>query len=315
MTTKRLLVTICLILLPCVLACGQGTIHAKVGWKAEDFFDDAKVVALCKAIEANDLKEMERLINDGANVNAKGKDNMTPLLWAFPDNKLERFKLLLEKGADPNIAIESDLNTRKAGFESGDSVTMITAKSGFQEHFRQVMDHGGDPNLVHRGNNKSLLQTVIMSGANKKERVELLIKKGADLNMDPGSAPPVIVAATFFGQYDLALFLLKSGADPNQYMQKENMKLVHTLINEKSRVEQSADPATKQAYESLVTWLKEHGQSFEVAQADLDRWESWRGKSFAEYRRLMDAEIAERKAREAAEKAKKNGAVGGEKKP
>jgi len=31
------------------------TIHQKCGWKAEDFFADPKVIALCRAIEANDL--------------------------------------------------------------------------------------------------------------------------------------------------------------------------------------------------------------------------------------------------------------------
>ena len=31
------------------------TIHQKCGWKAGDFFADPKVIALCRAIEANDL--------------------------------------------------------------------------------------------------------------------------------------------------------------------------------------------------------------------------------------------------------------------
>jgi hypothetical protein len=61
------------------------TVHQRCGWKAEDYFTDPKVIALCHAIEANDLAEMERLVKAGADVNAQGKDKMTPLLWAFPD--------------------------------------------------------------------------------------------------------------------------------------------------------------------------------------------------------------------------------------
>ena len=34
--------------------------HAQLGWKAEDYFHDQKVLALCRAIEANDVAEMER---------------------------------------------------------------------------------------------------------------------------------------------------------------------------------------------------------------------------------------------------------------
>jgi ankyrin repeat protein len=59
------------------------TFHEKFGWKAEDYFTDPKVIALCHAIEANDLKEIDRKIAAGADVNAKGTDGMTPLLWAF----------------------------------------------------------------------------------------------------------------------------------------------------------------------------------------------------------------------------------------
>ena len=98
------------------------TWHQKCGWKAEDYFNDPHVIALCKAIEANDIKEVNRVIAAGADVKAKGKDNMTPLMWAFPDSKLERFKCLLEHGADPNVAIKSDLNSHGAML-AGDSVT------------------------------------------------------------------------------------------------------------------------------------------------------------------------------------------------
>jgi uncharacterized protein len=63
------------------------TWHQKFDWKAEEYFTDEKAIALCHAIEAEDLEEMDRLVAAGVDVNAKGKGNMTPLLWAFPDNK------------------------------------------------------------------------------------------------------------------------------------------------------------------------------------------------------------------------------------
>ena len=57
---------IALIICQFVAGCGDGTKlvnktwHEKFGWKAEDYFDDPKVVALCHAIESNDLKEIDR---------------------------------------------------------------------------------------------------------------------------------------------------------------------------------------------------------------------------------------------------------------
>lgn len=120
--------------------------HEKVGWKTEDYFDDPQVVALCKAIEANDLAEIDRLVAAGADVNAQGKGKMTPLLWAFPDNKLMRFKRLLEHGADPNVVVEDEFNTRGVVMP-GDSVTHMAASSYYPGYFEAVFAHGGDPNL------------------------------------------------------------------------------------------------------------------------------------------------------------------------
>ena len=81
-----------------------GTAHQRLGWKAENFFTDAKVIALCKAVEAKDIREIDRLAKAGANVNAKGRGNMTPLLWAFPMGE-ETFGKMLDLGADPNVQL------------------------------------------------------------------------------------------------------------------------------------------------------------------------------------------------------------------
>ena len=54
-------------------SCAQRSIYETV-WKAEEYFTDPQLVALCKAIEREDLEEMERLVKAGADVNARGKD-------------------------------------------------------------------------------------------------------------------------------------------------------------------------------------------------------------------------------------------------
>ena len=169
-----------------IAGCGEvsqitgSTFHQKFGWKAEDYFTDPKVIALCHAIEANDLAGIDREIAAGANVNAKGKDNMTPLLWAFPDNKLERFTKLLEHGANPNVAIESDLNTH-GGFRSGDSVTHMACGTQFAGYFEAVFAHGGDPNLIREGiipGDTPLFSVIKGAGPNKLTHVRMLIEKG-----------------------------------------------------------------------------------------------------------------------------------------
>ncbi|MDZ4851723.1 MAG: hypothetical protein SGI77_20740 [Pirellulaceae bacterium] len=116
--------------------------HQKFGWNGSDYFDDPKVVDLCEANERNDTKEMKRLVDQGVNVNATGKGNMTPLLWAFPDNKIDRFKLLLENGGSANVVVEADFNTRQA-INPGDSVTILAARTAFPDQLGLLLEYGG----------------------------------------------------------------------------------------------------------------------------------------------------------------------------
>lgn len=157
----------------CGRLAGDQSWHEKHGWKAADFFTDAKVIDLCDAIAANDLDGMKKLIAAGVNVNAKGKGMMTPLLWAFPDEKPERFRVLLEAGADPNVYTESDFGDPRA-FQPGESVTHMASRSAFG-HFWPVFEHGGAPNLpskLHGFAGRTPVYFVITSGAaDKRERI------------------------------------------------------------------------------------------------------------------------------------------------
>src|SRR5690606_15473719 len=108
-----------------------------------------------------------------------------PLLWAFPDNKLERFKRLLEHGADPNVIVESDFGTRSA-ILPGESVTHMASGTAFLGYFEAVFAHGGDPNLPKEtalGNGDTSIFCVLKGMASdKKAKVKALADKGAKLN-------------------------------------------------------------------------------------------------------------------------------------
>jgi ankyrin repeat protein len=279
------------------------TWHEKYGWRAADYFDDPKVVALCHAIEADDVAEIDRLILAGANVNARGKENMTPLLWAFPDNKLKRFVHLLECGADPNVVVQSDLNTH-GHLGKGQSVTHLACMTVFHGYFEAVFAHGGDPNLVRNGRisgQTPLFSVLAGNGPDKRAHVKLLIEKGADLNrMDGGWSTPVMEAVSWTGQFDLALMMLEAGADFRVCVPKSNTRLVHIVAMQEDR-RSTWSPQQAGDYQKLVSWLENHGESLENARADISRWQSWI-VSTGEYRRNLDAEIAEREAREARQK-------------
>ncbi|APZ96835.1 ankyrin repeat domain-containing protein [Fuerstiella marisgermanici] len=295
----------------CLFGCNKGGFvlsptapkswHTKMGWKATEYFDDPQVVALCEAIEKNDIQEIDRLIAAGADVNAKGKGNMTPLLWAFPDNQIKRFKHLLKRGANPNVIFESDFGV-PSGFHAGDSVTHMSAGTAFPGYFEAVMEHGGDPELIDEKTGNSLLFEVISSGVgDTKHRVRILIEKGADLNRKSfGGVTPSMAAVTRFAQFDIALLLLKAGADSDVYQDRSNQQLIHHVdrIEEKLKL---LSPEQRKSYRELVKWMKEHGKDFAKARRDRERWREWGSGSIADYRKKIDQEIAERIAKEKAD--------------
>jgi hypothetical protein len=278
------------------------TVHQRCGWKAEEYFSDPQVIALCHAIEANDLAEMERLVKAGADVNAQGKDKMTPLLWAFPDNQLPRFKWLLEHGANPNVVVEGEFNTRQS-ISSGDSVTFMSCKSAFPGYFEAVFDNGGDPNIRHSGplgfEHTPLFAVITRGSGDKAAKIRRLIDLGADINDRGTGGTPVMQAVTWGGQYDLALMMLEAGADYQVYQHNDYRRLIHVVAGQERRLNEYT-PEQRAGFHQVVKWLEDHGESYEAAKADIARWDSW-SRSTGEFRRKMDAEIAERKAREKAE--------------
>lgn len=279
--------------------------HEQHGWKATDYFEDPQVIALCDAIAADDISRMKDLIAAGADVNARGKGNMTPLLWAFVDNKPERFRLLLQAGADPNVYIESDFGIRQA-FSPGDSVTHMACRSKF-DHFWPVFEQGGDPNFASKEpgrRGETPVYTVIKSGAgDKKKRIARLAEVGGSMNRAPGAdRSPLATAESWFGRYDLCLLLLDLGADPGRYEGNELTKITHLLegtLNDKRRGTgqlRDASPEQLADFERLVERLELMGESLAAARADKERWsrEPDNNKRYAMWQR----EIAERKERE-----------------
>ncbi len=296
----------------------SGTIsfHENYGWVAEDYFDDAQVIALCRAIEANNVQEMERLIKNGANVNALGKGNMTPLMWAYPDNKLERFQTLLKHGANPNVKITSNFGI-KWGFLPGECVTTRVGCLGSLEHFKSVMQNGGDPNASN-GLKMPLVHSIILAMIpDAKERCEIALSQGADINAADNVAntsnyrtTPAMASLSGGGQYHLTLFFLENGADPTVYREDRLQKLIHFVVARENKLHQM-QPGQRVMFKRVLDWLIAHGEDADAARVDLKRWKEF---SFipAEYGRQWQAEVDAKEKREQEEATR--GGVPSEKK-
>jgi len=269
--------------------------HQKHAWKAEDFFDDPKIIALCKAIDAKNIRKIDRLVADGADASAKGKGNMTPLLWAFTEGNQEVFKRILEHGADPNVVITSDFNTR--GIHPGESVLSIAAGIAYPHFFKYVMQHGGNPNLRDNEGRSPLMSVLCSSRPNKKEEIQFLIDAGADLDYENDSLQTVLVASVSSGNYSITLQLLEAGASFNYYWgEKEAFTILHVLVHGMSDVTR---PEEKEYYAKVIRWLETNGADFEGAKQDRANWRQYGKQSsarMAELKKRYEDDLAKKQA-------------------
>lgn len=297
--------------------------HFVVGWKAEDYFDDPQTQSLCKAIENDDVKEMERLITAGADANSLGKDGMTPLLWAFPDRKLERFECLLKHGADPNVVFESDFGVPPSrsfhpyphggqhfedrGCHAGQSVTFLAARSPMLDYLRTVLAHGGDANFVDRKTRHTPLGLAARANAlDGPERVELLVSHNVDLNRycSYTKSYPVLEAVKH-SRYATALSLLKHGADPTLYQPDEVFNTVMFAARKaRQRDEQIAQGLEFETPEldRLLAWLEENIGPMDAA----CEYEKEIERRFSEAVRLEPKDVANLRRKIIAEQEARN---------
>jgi uncharacterized protein len=274
--------------------------HEKVGWKAEDFFSDPLVVELCEAIEANNLRKMKSCILKGADVNAIGKDGMTPLLWAFPENKIDRFELLLDHKADASVHVQSDLGTR--GFiKPNSTVAHMAAESQFPRHFIAIMKSGCDPNLAYdfRAGDFSYQKTLFHSifesfYYDKKSRCDAILSaKPSKKTLTTGAWVAVDSTPRGFG---IALSLLKAGGDYSVYEPG-----IGKFINRLAKAERAGlngFPETRREYLELVEWLESQGEDYEEARNDLQRWVEAGRIDINRGAALRESDIAEKIERE-----------------
>jgi uncharacterized protein len=245
--------------------------HRYYGWDAELYFDDSAVVKLCKAIEKNDLKKMKSLIDSGANVNAVGKDGMTPLLWAFPNVQLERFKLLLENGADPSVVTESDFKTG-GRIPSGLTVAHLTAMMEKPDHFFAVVKAGVSPDLsvIYRNHHTTLFGPILRGAKHRTiEQPEERVRRLLALKPSQDTLNRSVEHAITVESLEIALMIFEAGAElENPYYEFGNPLHYIAGILEM----ESTRKFKSQSLPKLMKWVDAQPVDVQRARKDWNRW-------------------------------------------
>ena len=204
---------------------------------------------LHRAVYADDVATVARLVRDHADVKAANRYGITPLSLACTSGNAAVVKLLLDAGADPN-----------AQLPGGETALMTAARTGSAAVVKLLLARGADVNAAEATSRQTALmwaaadghvaavEALLRGGADQKARskagftpflfaaregrlevVKALLKAGADVNekqqnqtQRPGSVngPPAngtsaLVLAVVNGHFELAAFLMEAGGDPN----------------------------------------------------------------------------------------------------
>jgi ankyrin repeat protein len=129
---------------------------------------DALNEALLDAIFMKQNDEIVRLLDAGAQVNARGKYGNTPLYHAVSDNNPQALRILVERGA--NVHEKND---------AGQSILSEAAHSGLFDICQTLLNHGADVNEVCNKGRSPLIEASRRGGVGIDVRVLL---RGANVN-------------------------------------------------------------------------------------------------------------------------------------
>jgi ankyrin repeat protein len=149
-----------------------------------------------------DLTSVQRLIDRGADVNAKDEIGWTPLFWAASMGRKEVVTLLIAKGADATVTAKTADGQNTALYQA--------VQAGNRDIAQLLIAHGADVNAVDVNGDPLLWSAV---GHNDLDLVKLLVEYGARLDVRAPNGMSVIQFAAFQGMGEIVKAFLSHGVD------------------------------------------------------------------------------------------------------
>ena len=196
-----------------VAGLAKGVIPPSIFWRSRDLYQDPVMVRLANAVAAGDVRQIDALVAQGADVNSKGRDGYGLLMWAMAKRSPQGFARLLDHGADPLAPARDMPANARAGMKMP-FIAEYAARATSPAFLQALLERGLDPNLT-RANGTPLLFQAIESHA--QWNVEALLDAGADVNRSsPDNVESPLQVALAIDQWEIAQCLVDRGADPTQ---------------------------------------------------------------------------------------------------
>jgi ankyrin repeat protein len=225
-------------------------VEADVDWL--DAQDYRGATALIRAVESNRVEVVRYLVGKGADCTLATTDRWTPLHHCVSKDRgfAECLRLLLGAHAG---------RRRKrarvdAGNSDGNSCLNLCAMNNFEACAELLLEAGANPNRVNNADWSPIMQAC-SKGRGYASMIELLVRRGADVNLAKGDGDTALGLCCLYGFFDCAQALLRAGARVNT--QKTNLwsPLMHCC-------------GKGRGFTNIAEALAEHGADIELLNDD-----------------------------------------------
>lgn len=183
-----------------------GCVPAKFGGMTRsEAFSDPHVASLVEAVNRGDYAEADRQRALGADVNAVGKDGISPLLWVMGTTlNAGRMEYLLKAGANPNYRNEKEKRS-----------AMNLAAGGNRFDLLEILiKYKGNPNLLGPSpidDDEEVPLLVVAVVEDRDKMIKFLVENGADINWSGKGGRTAANKALISGRFDLIAYFLEHG--------------------------------------------------------------------------------------------------------
>lgn len=212
-----------------------------------NYFDRPELVSLCNAISSGSLDTVRKLVAAGADVNAVGKEGMTPLHWAIMKQEYEAFSLLLDLGAQPDklvIWFEDGVAKRWA------SAMELAAVLEDSRYLTRLIAAGASSNT--RVSPLGATPIFVAAEHRRFRNIDILLRAGADISYKSDRADETpLHAAMVDGNYVAALYLIRAGADAGVRARRSGATAMDMMAL-RGAPRDPSDKENRKAYEEIL---------------------------------------------------------------
>ena len=181
-----------ILVLPLLVLCWYHINHGKRNMESN----------LIEVSRIGDYLAVDRYLQQGADVNCRDKDGLTPLIWAAIQGHEEVVRLLLERGGD-----------LEAKNHNGDTALMWASLMGHKDVVDFMLDRGANADLCEPESGVTALMAASAKG--HADVAQVLVERGAAVNARDRNGNTALTHASIKGYAEVVDLLLAAGATFN----------------------------------------------------------------------------------------------------